>query len=390
MSVQKISLIIPSFYPAVIYGGPIFTSLNSAKEIAKLDDTEVYVSTTNANMTSKLDVEVDKFIEFEKDLYIKYYDETVINKFSLSLFFNIYKDIKMSDIVHIQGMFSTPTPISLFWAFVFSKPTLLTPHGTLGKWVMQNGSSMKKWWLKLLIKPFSNRIIWHATAEQEKYEILNHFPNATVEVVPNGVFVNEFKNYNTLGKKEYIKKYTGVEDDNVDKIVISMGRLQKKKGLDILIDSFVDVLKTYPNSYLLIAGPDEGEKDNLLQQIKELNLEKRVFLIGSVEKQNKIDFFANADLFALSSHNENFGIVYLESLATGTPIVASTNTPWEEVIEYDCGKWVDNTKEATSQAIIEVLAKDRGEMHNNSIRLSQEYDWSSVAVKFKKLFKRIG
>ena len=388
MANQRICLIIPSFYPAVIYGGPIFTSLNSAKELAKLDGIEVYVSTTNANMTSKLDVETGKFIELEKDLYVKYYDEIILDKFSLDLYLNIYKDIKQADIVHIQAIFDSPTIISLMMARLFKKPTFLTPHGSMGDWAMSQGSTLKKWWLRLFIKPFSNYITWHATAQQEVDEILKHFPNADIAIVPNGVFVDDFKKYNTFSKTQYIKKYIGIDDENVDKIVISMGRLQKKKGIDILIDSFVKVLQNFPNSYLLIAGPDEGEEQNLKEQIKKLNLQDRVFLIGSVEKQDKIDFFANADLFALSSHNENFGIVYLESLASGTPIVASTNTPWQEVLEYNCGGWVDNTVEDTANAIIEVLSNDRDEMRKNSFKLASEYDWSSVAIKFKKLFKQ--
>jgi len=386
---MKINLIIPSFYPAVVYGGPIFSTLNTSKELVKFDDMEVCVSTTNTNMTSKLDIEVNKDIEIEKNLFVKYYDETIIGKFSLALFFNIHKDIQKADIVHIQAVFNTPIPISLFWARFYKKPTVLTPRGGLGNWVMNNGSSFKKLWLKLLIKPFANYVIWHATAKQEKEEILEHFPNAQVEIIPNGIYVDEFKKYNLVSKQEYIKKYLNLEVIKIDKIIISMGRLQKKKGFDILIDSFKLVLKKYPNSYLLIAGPNEGEKENLLTQIKKLDLEDSVYLIGNIEAQDKIDFLANADLFVLPSHNENFGNVYLESLATGTPLISSIHTPWEEVEKYDCGRWVNNNIEDTSKAIVEVLRRDRNDMRKNSLRLASQYDWFSIALQFKKLFDNI-
>jgi glycosyltransferase involved in cell wall biosynthesis len=112
-------------------------------------------------------------------------------------------------------------------------------------------------------------------------------------------------------------------------------------------------------------------------------------LIGNIENQEKIDFLANADLFVLPSHNENFGNVYLESLATGTPIVASHGTPWNEVEKYDCGKWVDNSVELTSGAMIEMLKRDRDEMRINSLKLASKYDWSSVAMQFKTLFERM-
>ena len=82
---MKLNLIIPSFYPATVYGGPIFSTLNTCRELAKFDNIDIYVSTTNANMNSKLDIKTNIFTELEKNIFVKYYDETIINKISLSL-----------------------------------------------------------------------------------------------------------------------------------------------------------------------------------------------------------------------------------------------------------------------------------------------------------------
>lgn len=386
---MKILLIIPSFYPAVVYGGPIFSTLNTCKELAKLDSMDVYVSTTNANMTSKLDVETNVWQKFEDDFYVKYYNETKINKFSLQFIFNVWKDIQQADVVHIQSIFSISTPISLLYAKLLQKPTILSPRGQFGGWCLGNGSGLKGKWLNYFIKAFAKYVTWHATAQQEKDEILSIFPDVKVEIIPNGIYVDDFKKFNKLDKNEYIKKFIDKEIEHIDKIVISMGRLQKKKGFDILINSFVNVLKSYPNSYLFIAGPDEGEKINLENQIIKLGLKNRAFLIGNIENQDKIDFLANADLFVLPSHNENFGNVYVESLAAGTPIVASKNTPWQEVIESNCGKWVNNTVDETAQAILDMLREDRETMRVNAKRLAQKYDWKNIAVQFKELFEKM-
>ncbi len=384
---MKINLIIPSFYPAVSYGGPIFSTLNTCKELAKIDNVEVNVSTTNANMTTHLDIKTDEFLKLEENLSVKYYNDTIINKLSIPMIFNISNDIENSDVVHIQSIFSVSTPVSLYLAKKQKKPILLSPRGQFGCWCLENGSGLKGKWLKYFIQPFNKYLTWHATAKQEKDEILSIFPNAKVEIIPNGIYVDEFKKSNKLNKQEYLKKYISKNTDNIDKLIVSMGRLQKKKGFDILIDSFQKTLTKYPNSYLLIAGPNEGEKENLNKQIQNLNIKDKVFLIGNVENQDKIDFLANADLFVLPSYNENFGNVYLESLATGTPIVASTGTPWSEIEKYDCGKWVENSVEETSEAMIEMLDKDRDKMKENSLELASKYDWSSVAIQFKKLFE---
>jgi glycosyltransferase involved in cell wall biosynthesis len=385
---MKINLIIPSFYPATVYGGPIFSTLHTCTELSKLDDIFINVSTTNTNMYSKLDVETNQDIKFEDNFYVKYYDETKVDKFSLQLFLNVWKDIKKSDIVHIQAIFNTPVPISLLYAKLFRKPIVLSPRGSLGEWCLDNGNKFKSIWLNRLLKPLVKNITWHATAQQEKDEILSIYPNAKVEIIPNGIEYDKFQVSNNLSKSEYCKKFTN-HDFEPNKIIISMGRLQKKKGFDILIDSFNETIKSFPNSILLIAGSDEGEEGNLRKQIKYLNLEKNVFLVGAISGQNKIDFLSNADLFCLPSHNENFGNVYVESLASGTPIVASKMTPWSEVEKYDCGKWVENSVEKTSKAMNEILNKNRETMRLNSRNLASKYDWKNIAQEFKNLYESV-
>jgi glycosyltransferase involved in cell wall biosynthesis len=384
----KIGLIIPSFFPAVVYGGPIFSTLYTCRELIKFDDLRLRVSTTNANMGSKLDVKVNEYIELEPKLFIKYYDELIIGKFSLSLFFNIWRDIKNSDIIHVQSIFNTPTPISLIAAKLFKKPTILSPRGSLGEWPLKNGSKFKNIWLSLLIRPFSTGVTWHVTSLQEKIEVLTLFPNAKVDIIPNGIDFTKFQSSSLLSRRQYVNKFLNLNFEP-KKIIISMGRLQKKKGFDILINAVYEVLKIVPDVVCLIAGSDEGEKNELLCQIQKLNLTNNVFLIGQIQGQDKIDFLANSDLFCLPSYNENFGNVYLESLASGTPIVASKMTPWSDVENFNCGKWVENTVESNVQAILEMFEKDNNLMTENSRNLAMKYDWKYVASEFDSLYHSI-
>lgn len=383
---MKLLIVIPSFYPATIYGGPIFSTLFTCKALAKLPQLKVKVSTTNTNMHSKLNVKTGKWITFEESLYVKYYNETIVDKFSIALYANIWHDIKSADIVHIQAIFNTPTPWALLLAVLMKKPVLLSPRGSLGLWCVDHGNRFKKFWLKYLIAPFSKGIIWHATAEQEKGEILTIFPNANVKIIPNGIDYESYQVTNFLTKKEFCEKYIhrSLEPDN---IIISMGRLQKKKGFDILIDTFSEVLHVKPNAMLFIAGDDEGEQATLLNQIGSLQLQDKVFLLGSVSEQDKVDFFANADLFVLPSHNENFGNVYLESLAAGTPIVASKNTPWSIVEISNCGRWVENNIKDTAEAMLYLLSQDRKQLKINSKKLAASYGWKAIAEQFHNVYK---
>jgi glycosyltransferase involved in cell wall biosynthesis len=381
----KVNVVIPSFYPAVRYGGPIFSSYHTCTELAKIDDIEIFVSTTNANVNSRLPVDTDKWTK-TNGFQVKYYNETVIGKFSRRLFFNIWKDIKSADIVHVQSIFNTPTPIALLASKVLKKKVLLSTRGQLGSWCLDSKKFFKKLWMKCIILPFLKNAVFHATSNQEKEEILAVFPKADVIVIPNGIEYERFLNSKTISRKAYLKKYLSL-NSSAEKIVISMGRIHQKKGFDILVKSFAQVLDTYPSAKLLIAGEDEGEVPILLKLVQDLKLTNSIFFIGSISGQDKIDFFANADLFVLPSHNENFGNVYIESLAAGTPIVASLNTPWSEVEEVNCGKWTENSVSKTTTAILEMLHLDRDTLRNNSQNFAKNYGWNSVANEFALFYR---
>jgi glycosyltransferase involved in cell wall biosynthesis len=384
---MRLSLIIPSFYPAVVYGGPIFATLNAAKALGNRG-IDIYVSTTDANGQERLDIDKKSFLPLCKNVWVKYYPETVTNRFSLSMLVSLWKDIKDADIVHVQSIFSTPTPIGLAYAKLFGKPILLSPRGSLCEWCLKERSSFKQRWLTLLIRPFARSIHWHATSEIEKRDILNLFPNATIHLIPDGVDVDEFAKPKYLSKSQFMHRFANIEK-KPKKIIVSMGRIHKVKGFDILLESFARLRKKFPDTVLFIAGKDDGFLDFLKNKSEQLGLGNSLFFTGALQGRDKVDFLANADLFVLPSHTENFGIVYAESLAAGTPIIASRNTPWSMVEDFECGAWVPNNVDDTASSMEILLKKNRDELRNNARKLASVYDWKYIALKFENLFNEL-
>ena len=111
---MRICLVSHSFYPATCYGGPIFSTYELCKKLAKLGF-KVYVSTTNANCNKSLKVKVNKFIKLEDNFFVKYYKEQITYYLSISLILNLYKDIKKSDVIYIQYIFHYTVPLALFF-----------------------------------------------------------------------------------------------------------------------------------------------------------------------------------------------------------------------------------------------------------------------------------
>lgn len=383
---QKIAYICPSFYPAIKYGGPIYSTLQTCENLSKLD-IEVYVSTTNTNVDSKLWIKPNIFIKQNTNFYIKYYNETIIGILSIKLLFNVWKDIKKADLVHIQAIFNSPVPIALFYGSFFKKPIILTPRGALAEWgILNKKSSSKKFWINFLIRPFSKNVIWHATSYSEEKDILRFFPKAKVVLIPNGVNIikSEVIDIDNLFYRKYLETQV-----TYFPILVTMGRIHAVKGFDILIKCLIQIKKQYPNVILFIAGEDNGELNYLKKLSSELILNNHVFFTGNLEGKEKLDFFSNASVFALPSHTENFGMVYAEALAAGTPIVASTNTPWEEVEDAGCGRWVPNTIESTTEAILDLLSRDREELRQNALKYVQKFDWKNIALQFKELYENV-
>lgn len=370
-----------SFYPAKYYGGPIYCSYELALALAR-NGINVSIVTTNANGNERLQVKTGIFQKLGNILKIKYHVSQDINGTSLSMLINLWKDIKENDIVYLISVFSPPTPLTLFFSKIFNKKVIIAPHGQLSKWSLSQGSKLKKTWLKIFVKPYIKNLLWHLTSEEEKIDVKLSFPNADTFVVPNGIDLSPFGNIDLAKRKLFYTRYsTQINEDSI--IIISMGRIHKKKGFSILVDSFQMIKQNFDNIFLFIAGEDYGEKKYLIDQINELKLDGEVFFIGHVEGEGKINFLKNADVFALPSYDENFGIVYAEALAAGTPIIASRNTPWQDVEKYNCGKWVENTPEQFSKAIEEVLKSDYTKMGLNGCKyVEAEFKWDNLAQRF--------
>ncbi len=267
---MRICLVSSSFYPAIFYGGPISANWDLSKKLAE-KGIEVYVSTTNANGSKKLDVECNKYLKKEENVFVKYYNEQITNKFSFSFLFGIWSDIKKSDIVYIQYLFHYTVLFSLLFSVFQKKKIVACPRGSFSLFTLNNKLPfIKLLWLNFLIKPMINKIVWQASSYLEEKDILNKFPNADVEIINDGIDYDSFQNSILVSRNELLNKFTGITCNDVSNIFFSMGRLHKIKGFDVLIDAFNLFLEKDKYAKLIIAGGDDGLGNKLKNHIKKL------------------------------------------------------------------------------------------------------------------------
>ncbi|OOF56405.1 glycosyltransferase [Rodentibacter genomosp. 2] len=136
----------------------------------------------------------------------------------------------------------------------------------------------------------------------------------------------------------------------------AVGFLHQKKGFDVLIRAFALVLKDYPQLRLMIAG-DGPEKINLSALIAQLGLQNNVVLLGALARPNVRRLMQESLAFVLSSHIETFGVVVIEALSQGTPVVATLCGGPESILTVEDGLFVPPKDEkALAQGILELLA----------------------------------
>jgi glycosyltransferase involved in cell wall biosynthesis len=141
------------------------------------------------------------------------------------------------------------------------------------------------------------------------------WPPAQIRVIPNGVELAEFDDLPEAAIAEAGKLWPPAKNK-----LLFVGRLDEAKGIDLLLRA----LAPLPDAALLIVGPDAGVGEKLKQLSRELNLADRVNFAGAISRTLVCGAFRACDIFVLPSrYGENFGIVAIEAMAAGKPVVVS-------------------------------------------------------------------
>jgi glycosyltransferase involved in cell wall biosynthesis len=119
-------------------------------------------------------------------------------------------------------------------------------------------------------------------------------------------------------------------------------------------------------------------------------LQYRVVFGGHVQEEMKNTCFAEADVCVVPSYSENFGMVVLESLAHGVPVIASKGSPWSRIEEKGCGFWVDNTPEILADAVMRIRRHDLQAMGQSGVRwVKEQFSWQLIAQDMHELYRQL-
>ncbi|MGN6510081.1 MAG: XrtY-associated glycosyltransferase XYAG1 [Chitinophaga sp.] len=321
---MNILFIVPSYKPAYIYGGPIIRVSRLAEGLANLGH-RVMVYTTTANGAQELDVPL-KETQLVNGVEVKYFpritkDHTHV---SPSLWGTTWATAGDFDVVHIHSWWNfLVMGASLICSMKGIRP-VLSPRGVLCDFVFNHKNKLSKKILhNVLGKHLLRRTYLHTTSDMEREDCLRINEGWDNEIIYNLV---------SLPEGSYERKRNEV-------FTISFfSRIHPKKGLDILLRALSKV--NFPFRLQIAGDGDAAYLEELRVIIAQLGLTEQVEWAGWKNEEEKFAFLAGSDLFALTSHNENFAMVVLESLAVGTPVLVSEHVGLAPYVKRNNLGWV--------------------------------------------------
>ena len=299
------------------------------------------------------------------------------------------------DLVHIHAVFNHACIAAARACSRQAVPYIVRPLGTLDPWAMNQKSWRKRVFWNAGVKGLlSAAAAVHYTAKTEQTATeqslgLNHgvvIPLG-IELPPIGEMVGEPVSRRTLAQK--------LPALGEHPYVLVLSRLLPTKGLDVLLEAFLSLLKqnNFADWRLVLAG--EGPTQyvaGLRQAVAAARADEQVLFPGWLDGEEKAAALNHASLLALPSYHENFGLCVIEALASGVPVLVSPHVNLAGEVEAAGAGWVvEIEKEAIELALLAAL-RDRDELVRRGAAgraLAARFEWSIIADKLRSLYSSV-
>ncbi len=337
-----------------------------AKELGKLVD--LHVVTHGSSNPVKIE-----------NATVHYVDSSLLG--GMKRGFKALLDEIKPDVVHVNGCWMPQCAMAQILAQRMGCKVVLTPHGMLEPWIIRRHYYTRKLpalWL------YQKRAVaaadcLHATAESERDNILKLGYNANVEVIANGIDVE-----NIMMKQSWKRT----------RKILFLSRVHVKKGIELLIESAARLKSELDTYEVIVAGEGDADYiDGLKAGTARAGLGGMVRFVGGVYGEKKWAVLRDADVLVLPTFSENFGIVVTEALACGTPVITTKGAPWSDLAAWECGWWIERDVDSLVEAMKGFLAltdDERERMGRNGRRLVEaKYSSRRMAGDMLGLYRHL-
>jgi glycosyltransferase involved in cell wall biosynthesis len=299
-----------------------------------------------------------------------------------------FTDSPFHRFTHIEGHFALPDGFAAaFLGRQFGKPSIIHVHGTDVHTIPQQSALLRFLTIWALRHADAIRAVSSDLAERTvKLIDAGKRRNGEAEmvkklwVVPNGVDLNKFR----LMERQEAKRQLGLDDDK--RYLLYVGRLVAVKGLDLLLDAFAQLVQNQSDVELVLVG-DGAERLVLAQRATTLGIRDKVHFVGAQPHERIVLWMNAGDVLCLPSRKESFGAVLIESLACGTPVVATSVGGIPEVVaDGQVGRLVHSRDPREMAACIEEVLEtpwDRQQLRNY---VAERFSFEVVTRKLLEMY----
>lgn len=384
---MRILHVIPSIAPA--FGGPSKAVVEMARATIRFG-AQAEIFTTNVDVSGSLDVPLCSSI-LRDGVKVTFFPVDFSNyyKVSLTLASAVRKAIPESDLVEIHSLYQFPSTAAAYYSRKFNVPYVIRPHGTLDPFLVRRRRVRKLLYDICVERRNLTRAARVQFTSEEEMELAGQtgIPMSSA-VIPLGVDADPVTSPRPAQIFERWPELLG------RKTLLFLGRINFKKGLDILAAAFGKLARERADVHLLIAGPDsDGYLRRVRAWFEREGVLDRVTFTGMLHGADKTLAFSAATAFVLPSYSENFGIAVVEAMAAGVPVVISKRVNiWREIVGGGAGLATELSADEFAAAMkiplqSPELARRMGAA-GRALYL-REYTWDSAGAKLMDLYRTV-
>ena len=384
---MRILHVVPTYLPATRYGGPIFAVHGLCRALAgRGHHVEVFTTNINGRDNSAVPLEIPVQLD---GVHVRYFSSQYFRRlyWSPALARALTTDLTSFKVVHLHSVFLWPTWAAARSAKKAKVPYLISPRGMLVKNLIEQKSRLAKTaWLRLIEKSnLESASAIHATSVLEAEEVQRFgWRLKQIATIPNGV--DEVDQFDEENISEDVKEIAAEQP-----LILFLGRISWKKGLDRLLNAFA----LSHLGRLAIVGPDDEKLTPQLAKLaRDLQIADRIrFLPRTVLGDDKEYLYRSATMFVLPSYSENFGNSILEAMQHGVPVVVTPEVGAAEIVrKAGSGLVVAGDPKSLSAAICrltanQALARSMGEAGRRHVMA--DYTWAQIAGRMEGLYESL-